>query len=495
MPRVGSLLRVQEPESFDGGSSLRRASSLAIRSSDELMSSSFSIIRCSMSPISLFMALCRSLSILSVYFRSRARCRLNSRSTEGGRRSPKYDSQVSCPSGNSSILLSMEPADAWQKTARVAVGGRIPDCMNDPDSPARAKCILRCTTPTTTIKSRGHANASARLLEDYGETRLTLMYISRIVIRNFRNFEFLDLALGPGVFCIVGENNTGKTNLLHAIRLAIDISLSSQYRQLIEHDIHSGADLTVPNHVLVSLELSDYSGQEKECALVGAWEVSPDLARITYRFRPTRAVREEIEAEERAPSGLTLEDYNWELTGGGGIDPKDASWNEDFGHSVRFSDLQSFQVVFLQALRDVQQDLHQIRTSPLGKLLTTSDIPEAEKTALVEILRAANKSITGKPTISSTGKAIQKSFSSTVGDAFDISLRLGMADPSFSSIARSLTILLSNSAMSDFQPDRNGLGINNILYISMLLEYFERRVASPNTAGQLLLEGQKSVVG
>jgi putative ATP-dependent endonuclease of OLD family len=313
------------------------------------------------------------------------------------------------------------------------------------------------------------------------------MYISRIVVRNFRNFAFLDSALGPGVFCIVGENNTGKTNLLHAIRLAIDVGLSSQYRQLIEHDIHSGADLTVPGEVLVSLEFSDYSEEEKECALVGAWEVSPNLARITYRFRPTRAVREELEAEERSPSGLTLEDYGWELTGGGDIDPKDAAWNEDFGHSVRFSDLQSFQVVFLQALRDVQQDLHQIRTSPLGKLLTTSDIPEAEKTALVEILRAANKSITGKPTISSTGKAIEKSFSATVGNAFDISLRLGMADPSFSSIARSLTVLLSNSAMSDFQPDRNGLGINNILYISMLLEYFERRVASPKTAGQLLL--------
>ena len=41
--------------------------------------------------------------------------------------------------------------------------------------------------------------------------------------------------------------------------------------------------------------------------------------------------------------------------------------------------------------------------------------------------------------------------------------------------------------MSDFTPDRNGLGLNNILYISMLLKFFERRVAEEKTAGQLLI--------
>src|ERR1035438_9287703 len=152
-------------------------------------------------------------------------------------------------------------------------------------------------------KSRG-TGAVTRCPSRVARHGATDMYISRIVIRNFRNFASLDLSLEQGVFCIVGENNTGKTNLLHAIRLAIDVNLPSQYRQLIEHDIHSGTDLSVPNEVLVSLELSDYAATEKECALVGAWEVTPDLARITYRFRPTRSVREEIEAEERPPSGL-----------------------------------------------------------------------------------------------------------------------------------------------------------------------------------------------
>ncbi len=62
-----------------------------------------------------------------------------------------------------------------------------------------------------------------------------------------------------------------------------------------------------------------------------------------------------------------------------------------------------------------------------------------------------------------------------------------MADPSFSSIARSLTLLLSNSALTDFEPYLNSLGLNNILYISMLIESFERRVRNHKTAGQIFL--------
>jgi putative ATP-dependent endonuclease of OLD family len=313
------------------------------------------------------------------------------------------------------------------------------------------------------------------------------MYISRIFVRNYRNFALLDLALQPGVTCIVGENNAGKTNLLYAIRLPMDVNLPSQYRQLIEHDIHTSVDLSTPDHVIVSLEFRDYGTKENECALVGTWEVSPNLARITYRFRPKRSVREEIESKERLPSSLTLEDYGWEIAGGGGIDPKNLKWNEEVGHSVRFSDLQSFQVVFLQALRDVQQDLRQNRISPLGRILNTSDIPAAEKDALVEILRQANQSLEDAQSIAAAGKAINAAFNAAAGEAFHMDLRLGMVDPSFASISRSLTVLLSNSGIKDFEPERNGLGINNVLYISMLLEYFERRVANPKTAGQLLL--------
>jgi putative ATP-dependent endonuclease of OLD family len=76
------------------------------------------------------------------------------------------------------------------------------------------------------------------------------MRISRVVIRNFRSFALLDVPLLANTTCVIGENNTGKSNFLHAIRLCIDSSLSSTYRALAPNDIHSTVDLALASRVL-----------------------------------------------------------------------------------------------------------------------------------------------------------------------------------------------------------------------------------------------------
>lgn len=154
------------------------------------------------------------------------------------------------------------------------------------------------------------------------------MYINRIVIRNFRNFQHLDVTLCSGITCIIGENNTGKSNLLRALRLAVDARLSSQFRQLLEHDIHSGIDLTQAGQVLVSVQFTDFKSNVNDCALAGCCEVSDDVARLHYRYRPRRDIRDKIEAGEHDGSGLSItEDYHFELTGGGKKDPVEVEWN------------------------------------------------------------------------------------------------------------------------------------------------------------------------
>jgi len=56
------------------------------------------------------------------------------------------------------------------------------------------------------------------------------MNISRVKIKNFRNFESLDLALGEHAV-IVGENKIGKSNFLYALRLVPDPSLPDAARK------------------------------------------------------------------------------------------------------------------------------------------------------------------------------------------------------------------------------------------------------------------------
>ncbi|MGE0769013.1 MAG: ATP-dependent endonuclease [Hyphomicrobiaceae bacterium] len=315
------------------------------------------------------------------------------------------------------------------------------------------------------------------------------MRISRVVIKNFRSFEALDVSLHPTITCVIGENNTGKSNFLHAIRLCIDANLSSTYRTLAPNDVHSAVDLSHPDHVLVALEIVDFAGKVNEDALVGAWQSKPGIARLIYRYRPRLSVREKLEAGDVKPGELARDDYHWEIMGGG--DPKQdllrLKWDEDIGTSIRFADLQSFLVVHLQALRDVESDLRQGRSSPLARLIDASDIEEDEKLQLIEALKAANNSIAASATIKAIAEAIDKSFSRVAGPAFDMDVSLGLAEPSFQAIVRALRILLTNIAMENFDPYSNGLGLNNILYISILIEWFQKRIGKQKTAGQIVL--------
>jgi putative ATP-dependent endonuclease of OLD family len=313
--------------------------------------------------------------------------------------------------------------------------------------------------------------------------------ISRIVIKNFRSFELLDVLIASGTTCLIGENNTGKSNLLHAIRLCIDAGLSSSYRSLIPNDIHSAMNIAYPSQVLIGLEITGFAGVTNEEALVGAWQSKPGLARLIYRFRPKLNVREDLESEEMTPGDLTLEDYQWEIVGGG--DPARnlaaIEWDEDVGSSIRFGDLQSFLVVFLPALRDVENDLRNFRSSPLARLIDAMEIDTAEQDGLIEVLKEANEKIKGSTSIEQIAEAIDESFKSVAGPAFSMDVALGVAEPSFQAIIRTLRILLSNAALQNFDTFSNGLGLNNILYVSILIEYFHRRLAQQKSAGQLIL--------
>lgn len=315
------------------------------------------------------------------------------------------------------------------------------------------------------------------------------MQINRVVIRNFRSFAHLDIDIAPGSTCVIGENNSGKTNFLHAIRLCIDAGLSSTYRSLAPNDIHSAVDIAHPEQVLIGLEITDFAGKTNEEALVGAWQHKPGLGRLIYRYRPKLSVREDLEIGEIEAGELTREDYHWEITGGGdpAHDLADIPWNQDVGSSIRFSDLQSFLVVFLPALRDVESDLRQFRSSPLARLIDAMEIEPGEQEELLDALRKANEEITAAETIDEIAKAIDASFKMVTGPAFSMDVALGLAEPSFQAIIRSLRILLTNAAMQDFGPSSNGLGLNNILYVSILIEYFNKRVAQQKSAGQIIL--------
>jgi putative ATP-dependent endonuclease of the OLD family len=313
------------------------------------------------------------------------------------------------------------------------------------------------------------------------------MYISRVVVRNFRNIRMLDVPLRKGVTSVVGENNTGKTNLLHAIRLVLDVDLPAYLRELTPSDVNEAVAAAHPLQVLVALEFREFEDDVNASAFAGYAKVEENLARLTYRFRPSAAARTQLAEGALRPEGLTYEHYRWEISGGGTHDPATITWDTDTGQSIRYSDLADYLVVFLHALRDVAADLKASRTSPLRRLLRALDIPKAEQDALVAVLTDANTRISGTDTIRSIGGMLHTRLGATAGEAFAHGVRLGMTSATFASIERNLAVLLSGRTHSSFDPSQNGLGLNNILYVAILLQYFETRAERAESAGNLLL--------
>src|ERR1700761_8899036 len=113
------------------------------------------------------------------------------------------------------------------------------------------------------------------------------MYLSRIRIENFRNFQDLDVALG-GNAVIVGENRVGKSNLLFAMRLIFDPSLPDSGRQLGLADFWDGLeDIDADTAITVSVEIKDFQGDLDVLAVLTDYRLDddPDTVRLTYQLR------------------------------------------------------------------------------------------------------------------------------------------------------------------------------------------------------------------
>src|SRR5687768_15318043 len=126
------------------------------------------------------------------------------------------------------------------------------------------------------------------------------MRLTRLTIRNFRNLDGVDVPL-DGSPLVVGENRVGKSNLVHAIRLVLDPSLSNAARWLSGEDFSEslGEDpITAGEEITISLEVKDFGDDPGLMATLRHAIVDGDplRARITFRFGP-RDFEEEGEEE------------------------------------------------------------------------------------------------------------------------------------------------------------------------------------------------------
>jgi len=275
------------------------------------------------------------------------------------------------------------------------------------------------------------------------------MWLSRIIIKNFRNFKSLDVRLGKHAV-VLGENKVGKTNLLFALRLILDPLLPDSARRLRLDDFWDGLPrpLTTEEVIEISVQFRGFEKSENLLAVLADHLVKPDpmVARITYRYQPVPGLKKAPRSES---------DYEFVIFGGGRPD-------NTIGYDLR----RWMPLDLFPALRDAEADLARWSRSPLRPLLDraaqTVDAG-ALKTIAKEVHKTTSK-IASLPELASVVGDVNRQLTTMVGSKHAVETALGFAPTEADRLLRALQLMIDGGKRGVAEAS---LGSANVLYLAL----------------------------
>jgi putative ATP-dependent endonuclease of OLD family len=275
------------------------------------------------------------------------------------------------------------------------------------------------------------------------------MRLSRIKIKNFRNFKNLNVRLGEHAV-VLGENKVGKTNLLFALRLILDPSLPDSARQLRLDDFWDGLErpLKLDDVIEISVEFRDFEDNENLLAILADSLVKPDpmVARITYRFQPISGL---------AAAPRSEADYEFILFGGERVE-------NSIGYELR----RWMPMDLFPALRDAEGDLARWARSPFRPLLdrAAADIDASALQEIADEVQETTEKIAELPELSKIVDDVNSQLTDMVGDQHAIETALGFAPTDPGKLLRALQLMIDGGKRGVSEAS---LGSANVLYLAL----------------------------
>lgn len=281
-----------------------------------------------------------------------------------------------------------------------------------------------------------------------GEGKMKSLFISRVKIKNYRNFKDVDVRLGHKQI-IIGENNVGKTNFLKALQLILDPTLSDEDRMLEESDFNDTLVNPMENkeEIVIEVYIENYSNNKTILTVFQDATVKnekgKEVLKLTYRFFPYIDDAGNIE-------------YQYNIFKGNDETKKFGSYERKY-----------LNLKVIKALRDVESEIRNSRTSPIQRMLKDYAIDKKDLERIAEEYRKNGEEILNLDELVDLTNNINKRFGTILGsDDFDVSLQAMEISPG--RVLSSLKLLMAQRHTSDIS-----LGLNNILYISMILQMLQ----------------------
>lgn len=320
------------------------------------------------------------------------------------------------------------------------------------------------------------------------------MIIEKLIIENYRNFNGKFEIELKRFNLIIGENNIGKTNLLNALGLIFSPDITFFQKRILEIDdinyqavqkfkieVKNAAnfeDLKVKfPEVKIEVILSGFNLDQE--AIVGDWftgewntDISKNKAKITYRYslNHTKKIEEWFNNTKTAPNtndsvdtiNFPIEHYSYSIFGG-----------DDQSKRIDYYWLRFLKMEFLDALRDAKTQLMASgKNTLLNKVLTVQTENKIGK--IKEKLLELKKDINDKDSIFTSIKHDIEGFLKKVSiEDAENKIKFDFAGVESSDILKKISLIYGTTPINI---ERNGLGRNNLLYISLLLSQLMQQV-------------------
>lgn len=294
------------------------------------------------------------------------------------------------------------------------------------------------------------------------------MYLSRIIIKNYKGIKDLDVYFNKDINIIIGENACCKTALIDAIRLLYSLGDPQRNIWVSLDDFYVDTTKSPPeqsSQIILSYEFRGLSDKQKgifyEYLVVDEKE---DYAKITCLY--------EIKHEK-----VALSYFSGELEG----QKPDSSTFDKFQH------------YYLSALRDSTRDLLNSRNNILGTLLHRVINKKNKGQEYEDVMKAANDSLLKKEEISSARDHINENLDSIFKKYPENKIGLNFERSRLEQVVNIIKPFLPHDkgslAGDGFTLWQNSLGYNNLIYIATVLGDIKDRILyDPHAHVVLLIE-------
>ena len=266
------------------------------------------------------------------------------------------------------------------------------------------------------------------------------MRLRELQIRNFRKIENLTVSFPRGLCVLVGENNSGKTAIIDALRLMLFSSRDFDALRLNEDDFRNGTDYAPIEISCTFCQLNDEDEVHFQECLVDIGDGKFDM-RLNARV--------EFNKTTRRP--------NVKMWGG-----------ETEGGTIPSKLYDRFASIYLQPLRDPESGLRPGRHSQVSRLVDCLT-EEAEQGQFEVIAKDANDKIRELKPVVDAREDINAQMASIAGEELAQETELIFSDPTFHRIIAGLQPEIEGLPFS-----LNGLGYNNLVFTAATLGTLRR---------------------